>query len=130
LGRSEPGTYGVVRLASLVDRATATMRRQPGPKVAVSAHVASDLAVAGSYEELHQVLVNLYLNARDAMPDGGVFRIQARALKLDAAAALAKQLPASGDYVELSATDTGCGMDAQTIARIFEPFFTTKPAGK
>src|SRR5439155_623148 len=48
LGRSEPGTYGVVRLASLVDRATATMRRQPGPKVAVSAHVASKPAGKGT----------------------------------------------------------------------------------
>ena len=130
LGRSEPSTYGVVRLAALVDRAVATMRRQPGPKLAISASIGSDLKVGGSFEELHQVLINLYLNARDAMPDGGVFRLQARALLLDAAHAHARQLAGAGDYVELSASDTGSGIDKDTLARIFEPFFTTKPAGK
>jgi signal transduction histidine kinase len=131
LGRSEPGTHGVVRLSGLIDRAISTMRRQPGTKLAVSASVPAELRVAGSYEELHQVLLNLYLNARDAMPDSGVFRVQARALPLDAAHALALHLPGgAGEYVELSVSDTGAGMDKETLARIFEPFFTTKPAGK
>ena len=130
LGRSEPGTYGVVRLSNLIERAVSTMRRQPGPKIAISASVPPDLRVAGSYEELHQVLINLYLNARDAMPDSGVFRLQARALPLDAAHAHARQLPGAGEYIELSASDTGIGMDKETVARIFEPFFTTKPEGK
>ncbi|HTR54531.1 MAG TPA: ATP-binding protein [Kofleriaceae bacterium] len=130
LGRSEPQSHAVVRLAGLVDRAIATMRRQPGPKLAISAQIASDITVLGSYEELHQVLINLYLNARDAMPDGGVFRIGARRLSLDAQHAHARQLPGAGDYVELSASDTGVGMDKEVVARIFEPFYTTKPAGK
>jgi signal transduction histidine kinase len=130
LGRSEPGTYAVVRLAGLIDRAVSTMRRQPGPKLAISASIGSELKVAGSYEELHQVLLNLYLNARDAMPDGGVFRIGARSLALDATHAHQRQLAGAGDYIEISASDTGVGMDKHTVARIFEPFFTTKPIGK
>jgi signal transduction histidine kinase len=130
LGRTELANHGTVHLASLVDRAAATMRRQPGPKLAISASIASDLKVAGSYEELHQVLVNLYLNARDAMPDGGVFRLQARSFSLDGAHAHARQLPGAGDYIELAVSDTGLGMEKDTLARIFEPFFTTKPAGK
>jgi signal transduction histidine kinase len=130
LGRSEPQSHSIVRLGGLVDRAVSTMRRQPGPKLAISAQIPSDVAVLGSYEELHQVLINLYLNARDAMPDGGVFRIGARRLVLDAQHAHARQLPGSGDYVELSASDTGSGMDKDVAARIFEPFYTTKPAGK
>src|SRR5690606_32451131 len=89
--------------------------------------VSDELLVRGSAEELQQVLVNLMLNARDAMPDGGTLRVHARAVTFDTGQAAAHQLPARGDYVGLVVADTGIGMDEATLARIFEPFFTTKP---
>jgi signal transduction histidine kinase len=105
-------------------------RRQFGTSVSISTNVERDLAVLGSYEELHQVLVNLLLNARDAMAEGGKIRVEARAIHCDAARAVACDLPAAGEYVEISVSDTGSGMDQATLARAFEPFFTTKPRGK
>ncbi len=79
---------------------------------------------------LVQVLMNLAVNGRDAMPRGGVLHIRTRntAISADMTAARAGVEP--GEYVELSVTDTGIGMSEETMARIFEPFFTTKGAGK
>jgi CheY-like chemotaxis protein len=80
--------------------------------------------------QLEQVLVNLAVNARDAMPAGGRLAIATRAVRLTEAEARRHGAPAAGEYVTISVTDTGVGIDAQTLPRIFEPFFTTKPQGK
>jgi CheY-like chemotaxis protein len=79
--------------------------------------------------QISQVLINLALNARDAMPDGGVFTISTGVLALDATAAATHRLPA-GEYVDLEVRDNGSGMDAETRAHAFERFFTTKAAGR
>ena len=80
-------------------------------------------------EQLETALVNLAVNARDAMPEGGVLTLAA-AMERVAEGAAAPPGPAPGRYIRLSVRDTGEGMDAETLARAAEPFFTTKPAGK
>jgi hypothetical protein len=80
--------------------------------------------------QLDQILVNLAVNARDAMPRGGKFILETRAEKFDEAFAEQHQAMAAGKYVLLAVSDTGSGMDEATVSRIFEPFFTTKEMGK
>ena len=80
--------------------------------------------------QLDQILVNLAVNARDAMPRGGKFILETRAEKFDEAFAEQHQAMAAGKYVLLAVSDTGSGMDEATVSRIFEPFFTTKEVGK
>jgi PAS domain S-box-containing protein len=88
-------------------------------------HVKADLG------QLQQVLLNLVINARDAMPRGGTIGIEIRETELDESYAIGRGWAFQpGRYVQLAVTDTGCGMDAATQARVFDPFFTTKATGK
>ena len=77
--------------------------------------------------QLQTALLNLILNARDAMPNGGCLEIEVRNVNLDENA-MAEI--AAGEYVKISVRDTGCGMSAETLERVFEPFFTTKDVGR
>ncbi len=80
--------------------------------------------------QLDQIVVNLAVNARDAMPRGGKFILETGAVRFDEGFAEQQQEMAAGRYVLLAVSDTGSGMDEATVSRIFEPFFTTKEAGK
>jgi signal transduction histidine kinase/DNA-binding response OmpR family regulator len=106
------------------------IRRTSGPTIAVDVVGAVGLwPIMIDQNQLENALLNLCINARDAMPDGGRLTIETANRWLDGNAGSERDLPA-GQYVSLALTDTGTGMSKETISRIFEPFFTTKPIGQ
>ncbi len=103
------------------------LRRTMGPNVAMEVVGAGGLwPVRVDPSQLESALLNLCINARDAMPDGGKLTIETANKWLDTRAARERELP-PGQYVSLCVTDTGTGMSEEVMARAFDPFFTTKP---
>jgi len=129
--RGRDSERAALSLASLV-RELERIVRQTFPKsINVAALVPDDLwPVVGNATQLHQVLLNLCVNARDAMPEGGELTLAADNVEL--AAEEARQIPngTPGRFVMLLVSDTGLGIAPEVLPRIFEPFFTTKPVGQ
>jgi signal transduction histidine kinase/ActR/RegA family two-component response regulator len=128
--RRQVVTPRVLALDRLVVRAEQMLRRIIGGRVALTTVVPEGIAaIYADASQLEQVLMNLSINARDAMPGGGRLRIELANVALGDVPRRPAEL-APGPYVRLSVADTGSGMSAETLARIFEPFFTTKEVGR
>lgn len=129
--RNETAGWTKIGLGALVTDAVGLAQRALSKDgVAVELDVSGLGAIRGNAEELRQVVLNLCMNARDAMAAGGQLTVRGISRVLDRTEALRLHMRFSGLAYEVSFTDTGVGMDAATMARVFEPFFTTKPAGQ
>jgi PAS domain S-box-containing protein len=107
------------------------LQRTLGEQIALEAHLATNAwAACTDANQLESALLNLCINARDAMPDGGKLTIETANEHLDERYAREHAEVDPGDYVALSVSDTGTGMSAATLEKVFEPFFTTKPVGQ
>jgi PAS domain S-box-containing protein len=117
---------------NVVSRSLETMlRRILGEDIEMVFRLAPDLdLVRADANQIEQVLMNLVVNARDAMPEGGLLTIETHNVRIEDAGALGPDGPKPGQYIQLTVSDTGCGMDEHVRSRLFEPFFTTKRKGK
>lgn len=121
----------VFKLSDLVTDLEKMLRRLIGEHIDMTTHTAPDDGmVRADRSQIEQVLMNLVVNARDAMPNGGKLTVQTQNVELDDSYARDHVGVTPGQYVLLAVSDTGSGIDAETRARIFEPFFTTKETGK
>jgi len=116
-----------VSLSTVVDGVVRMCGRMFGEKVKISAVLPKNLWVLGDETELAQMLMNLCVNARDAMPEGGALKISGAPLDLTEHA---PPIPLTSNYAVLAVEDEGVGMDAAVRERIFDPFFTTKGEGR
>jgi CheY-like chemotaxis protein len=121
----------LVKPDEIVSNVGKLLQRLIGEDIHVITDLQADLVwVKADPTQLDQVLMNLAVNARDAMPEGGTLTIKTAAVELDEIFVRSHSEVLPGKYLSLSVTDTGCGMDGETRSRLFEPFFTTKEPGK
>jgi signal transduction histidine kinase/ActR/RegA family two-component response regulator len=120
-----------IDLRDIVTNLTKMLQRLLGETVLLEFRPPSELPlIQGDPGMIEQVLMNLAVNARDAMTNGGTLSISAKATEVNEAHAQTHAEARPGQFVCLRVSDTGCGMDAATMTRVFEPFFTTKEVGK
>ncbi len=130
-GRRQTLDLQAIDVNALVGDFEDMLRRTLGEQVALEIHLAADLWSARSdANQLESALLNLCINARDAMPDGGRLTVETANTHLDEAYTREHPELEPGDYVVLCVSDTGTGMDTATVEKAFEPFFTTKPVGQ
>lgn len=120
----------IVSLNNLVSDTQRMLTRTIGENIAISVSLSDHLAaVRVDPGQVQQILLNLSVNARDAMPNGGTLAIQTRNATITESTVMSHSVAAPGTYVVVSVADRGTGMDPLTMTKIFEPFFTTKPKG-
>ncbi len=128
--RKQVLTPEVLCVGDLVADMAKMVGRLVGEQIQLSVEVEGKGCALIDKSQLEQVVVNMVVNARDAMPDGGRLKVRVSDFELDARDARAAGDAAPGPYVRLLVEDTGAGMSEETLKKIFEPFFTTKPLGR
>lgn len=129
--RRQPLNPKPISVNTLVTGLSELIHRTLGETISVETVLAAGLwQVEVDPNELEAAILNLAVNARDAMPEGGRLTVETSNTHIDEAYAASHIEVAAGQYVAISVSDTGFGMDANTLAQAFEPFFTTKPVGK
>ncbi|HZU22022.1 MAG TPA: PAS domain S-box protein [Terriglobales bacterium] len=131
LGRRQPVKPQLLDLNGLLNEMSQLLPRLIGENIQLHVECGKLLSrIWADNGQLHQVLINLAINSRDAMPEGGRLTIDAENVYLDQYYAKQHVGVAQGNYVMLAISDSGCGMNLETQSKIFEPFFTTKGPGK
>lgn len=129
-GRHKIVGEGVIELARLMRDQESLLEPLLDSTIVMKIDMDKGLFVECAADGMAQIIMNLVVNARDAMPDGGMITLEARRCTSQALANIVPDHARECDYVRLSVTDTGIGMDRETIDRMFDPFFTTKEQGK
>lgn len=130
-GRGGEGGRGVVNFRKMVDELASIARETFPRNIVFKTEVPANLwTVEADATQLHQVLLNLCVNARDAMPSGGTLTVGASNVTLDEAACRPHPAASPGPYLCVTVSDTGTGIPPEIAAKIFEPFFTTKEIGR
>jgi len=121
----------ILQLPDVVSEVSALLKRLLGEKVRLEVNHGRNIgAVRADPGQLEQVIINLGVNARDAMPDGGVLTLETKAVSVADVRAMNSEILPLGDYAMLSIEDMGTGISKDNLGKIFEPFFTTKEVGK
>lgn len=129
--RGMAGDRVSVRLKHIVKDLVGVLKQTLPKSITVKHNVATDLwTISADPTQIHQVITNICINARDAMPTGGTITIDAQNVSIDENYARMNVDAEPGNYVLLTVSDTGTGMEADVVKRIFDPFFTTKEIGK
>ena len=129
--RGVEGKHTILQLRHLITEFKQIIKQTFPKSISVYTDVPADLwTVSGDATQLHQVLMNLCVNARDAMPKGGTLSITAENVLIDENYAAMHLEAKVGSYIAIAVTDTGMGMSGEVVERIFEPFFTTKELGQ
>ncbi len=129
--RGAAGQTAALDLHPLVNDICKLLRRTLPPSVRIQNQLSQHrLLVMGNVTQLHQVLMNLCVNARDAMPNGGLLQLEAETALLERKTPPGSAEPISGKFVKIVVRDTGTGIPPELLAKIFDPFFTTKEEGK
>jgi len=128
--RQNPINLEIKPTINVIDEVIAMVRPALTSRFELITHAETDMTIQIDSTELHQILTNLIVNARDAMPQGGVITVSLKQLSIKEHVCNACVLTLDGEFIELSISDNGSGIEKKVLEHIFDPFFTTKPLGE